>query len=63
MHRITTGKDYTCVAGSQEEHEVLHLFCEEIMQWLSQLGLDLHHLSPEELQQILIHFQAGEGRA
>jgi len=53
IKRISRGDHYTCLDGSDEEHEALRTFCAELTEWLSGLGLSLDDLSPEELRQFL----------
>jgi hypothetical protein len=54
VNRLTRGKLFTCVAGSEEEHQQLHKFCSELTAWLDEVGLELDALSPEEVTQFVV---------
>jgi|GEM_PF-1194877 len=49
VRRLTRGDHFTCVAGSEEEHEVLRTFCRRLEALLEETGLEPGDLSPEEL--------------
>lgn len=55
IKRISRGEHYTCLDGSEEEHEHLRSFCHELMTWLESMNLSLDDLSPEELREFLLH--------
>ena len=61
IRRLTRGDRFTCVSGSEEEHEQLTRFCLELSEWLERLGLDLDQLTEEELRRLLE--EHAEGRA
>jgi len=53
IKRITRGERFTCVSGSEQEHDLLSRFCLELSNWLEGLGLDLDQLSEDELRELL----------
>lgn len=53
IKRISRGEFFTCVDGSEEEHDVLREFCQELLTWLASMDLELDDLSPAELQAFL----------
>jgi hypothetical protein len=59
IQRLTRGERFTCVSGSEEEHEQLHAFCESLTLWLGDLGMDIQQLTPEELRDLLTAHHPG----
>jgi len=48
IHRLTQGNTYVCCEGTDEEHEVLHRFCQNVEALLNASGLELQDLTPDE---------------
>ena len=57
IKRISQGEHYTCLDGSDEEHEHLRAFCAELTTLLESMNLSLDDLSPDELRAFLLHHQ------
>lgn len=62
VRRLSRGESFTCVAGTEEEHEALRAFCLEVTEWLDRMGMPLDQLSPSELWELLARHRTGESR-
>lgn len=60
VKRLTRGENFTCVNGSEVEHERLRDFCLWLETCVGEMGIDLSDLSREELA-LLLSTHAGDG--